>query len=460
MRRLAFTWLVLLVGVLSGCESASLTPTARPVATPTSIAQSTLDCTRAQIKQLVDDFFDAYDQNDLARLLSLFNFTSEFQYHDDVGGQVNDLGERASLERYLQSRFAVQDHFTVSAVGLPTQDVVPFCATNPTVAFTRADASRQYNGNAKLVISSGKLKSVVMSSTLVVNSPSAATPTSIATTVGLAELTLPTPQPVHFWANDEPKELPPLAFGVLDPDSRQAGATTGTLRPPELNAPPFNAPRELDVYLVGDYPPNHCTVLLNIVKSLQEWICVPLYSLVQYTPARPLGEKMVTVTKETIEQRAVQLLHEHGLLMPDQAMPKATGLSRVFFFQRINGIPTYANKNLAVAFNQDGQATNIIGRRRPLLARSRYPLRTPEQAWQWLTEGKRRGFYVDTGYEPVQPLVVTSEPINRFVAIELAYVEGEVINPQDIMQPYYIFRGEQGQALFVPAVADPYVQWR
>ncbi len=284
------------------------------------------------------------------------------------------------------------------------------------------------------------------------------TPTPPRTATGLSDLKVPTPQPGYFWANDEPKELPPFAFGVLDPDSRQAGAA-GTIRTDELSVPLFNAPKDLDVYLVGDYPPNHCAVLLGIVKSLQGWDCIPLYSLVQYTPAQPLGEKMVTVTKEAIVQRAVQLLQERGLLLPDQAMPKAYGLSRVFFLQRINGVPVYANKNLAVAFNVDGQATNIIGRRRPLLARSRYPLRLPEEAWKMLMEGRRRGFFVDTGYEPVQPTAVQSEPIERFVAMELAYVEGEVINPQEVMQPYYVFRGEQGQAFFVPAVADPYVRW-
>ena len=270
---------------------------------------------------------------------------------------------------------------------------------------------------------------------------------------------VPTPEPGFFWANDEPKDLPPLAFGVLDPDSRQAGAATGTVRPSGLDAPPFKAPTELDVYLVGDYPPNHCAVLLKSIKNLQSWDCIPLYSLVQYTPAQPLGEKRVTVTKEANQQQAMQLLQERGLLMPDQATATAYGLSRVFFFQHVNGLPVYANKNLAVTFNRDGQATNIIGRRRPLLARSRYPLRSPDQAWQWLIQGKRRGFNVDTGYEPVQPTAVQSDPIQRFVAIELAYVEGEVLNPQEVMQPYYVFRGAQGEAFFVPAVTEPFVNW-
>jgi len=47
---------------------------------------------------------------------------------------------------------------------------------------------------------------------------------------------------------------------------------------------------------------------------------------------------------------------------------------------------------------------------------------------------------------------------NRFVAVELAYAEGEVISPQQIMQPYFVFRAENGLVLFVAAVADGYVK--
>ena len=138
--------------------------------------------------------------------------------------------------------------------------------------------------------------------------------------------------------------------------------------------------------------------------------------------------------------------------MPDQATPQADGNRRVFFFQRLDRIPVYANKGLAVSFNAAGQATNIIGRRRPLLARSRYALRTLEQAWQALTRGEGRTFYVD---------YLTPEKTSdrsRFVAVELAYAETEVVSAQQLMQPYYIFRAENGLVLFVPAIADAYVK--
>ena len=31
--------------------------------------------------------------------------------------------------------------------------------------------------------------------------------------------------------------------------------------------------------------------------------------------------------------------------------------------------------------------------------------------------------------------------------------------PREIMQPYYVFHNEDRQGLFIPAVADPFVEW-
>ncbi|TMC46970.1 MAG: hypothetical protein E6J26_11785, partial [Chloroflexi bacterium] len=217
-------------------------------------------------------------------------------------------------------------------------------------------------------------------------------PTTVQTPSAFSNLTAPTPAAGQFWAKDTPKALPPLAFGVLPREVQPAGAKT--VAAPELAVPPLTAPGEVDVFLLGEYPPDHCATLLKIVKSLEGWDCVPLYSLVQYSPTQPLGDKLAAVTKEALDQRAVQVLQERGLLMPDQATPQAEGTRRVLFFQRLDGVPVYANKALAVSFNADGQATNIIGRRRPLLARSHYPLRTLEQAWQAIVRGEARNFYV------------------------------------------------------------------
>jgi hypothetical protein len=282
-----------------------------------------------------------------------------------------------------------------------------------------------------------------------------AQPTPAPSVAGLTNLKAPTAQPGSFWANDVPKELGPLAFSVLPRDNQPGQGVT--VSGYELGASFPSFPHELDVYLMGDYPADHCSALLSIVKSLQDWDCIPFYSLVQYRGETALGEKLASPSQQQVEQRALQLLKERGLLMPDQSTPTARqnddGTWRVWFVQRINSIPVYANKGLAVTFNGDGQARNIIGRRRPLLARSRYPLRTPEESWERFKQGKARSFYVDDLSRP-HPGTVT-----RLTQIELAYAEVEVITAQQIMQPYYVFRADTGQTLYVPAVADPYVTW-
>ena len=44
-------------------------------------------------------------------------------------------------------------------------------------------------------------------------------------------------------------------------------------------------------------------------------------------------------------------------------------------------------------------------------------------------------------------------------AVELAYVEDQVQTSPEVMQPYYAFRNDRGETLYVPAIADPYVSW-
>jgi hypothetical protein len=96
---------------------------------------------------------------------------------------------------------------------------------------------------------------------------------------------------------------------------------------------------------------------------------------------------------------------------------------QVFFLRRINEVVVYTNKALSVQLNRDGQARYVIGRRRPLLRRSQYPLRSPADAWKLVTEGQWQSMYVDDG-SPQQ-----HASLERFVVtkVELAYAEGEVI---------------------------------
>ncbi len=296
-------------------------------------------------------------------------------------------------------------------------------------------------------------------------SPEAPAPTVAATTApaptgvvqpGQAQDALPSPV-ATFWVADQPETLPPQAFGPLPPDWYPDPSLT--IDAYELKVPLPETPPELDVYQVGDYPSKHLvTAGTSTLKDLRAWEFIPEYSLVQYDGRVPLGTQTLVTTTAQAEQQAAQVLREHGLLMPDSLEPTSwhvsEGVWQVCFFRRIDDVVVYTNKALCVQLNRDGQVMSIIGRRRPLLARSPYPLRSPTDAWQRVMEGEWQTMPVDDG---------TSQPqgaLERFVVtkVELAYVEGEVTAAQQMMQPYYVFRNEQQHAVYVPAVSDAALQ--
>jgi len=262
-----------------------------------------------------------------------------------------------------------------------------------------------------------------------------------------------------FWVPDQPQTLPPHAFGPLPPDWHpDPFLTIGAY---DLKVPLPEAPPELDVYQVGEYPPKHLvTAGTATLKDLRKWRFIPEYSLVQYDGNTPLGTKTPVTTAAQAEQQAAQVLREQGLLMPDSMDPTSRqvsdGVWRVCFFRRIDDVVVYTNKALCVQPGRDGQVMGILGRRRPLLARSQYPLRSPADAWKLVTDDHWHTMSVDDG-GPQQP-----GSFDQFVVtkVELAYVEGEVITAQQVMQPYYVFRNEQQHALYVPAVSDVYLQSR
>lgn len=104
-----------------------------------------------------------------------------------------------------------------------------------------------------------------------------------------------------FWVPDQPKTLPPHAFGPLPPDFHPAPSLRiGTY---ELTVPLPAAPPTLDVYQVGEYPHNHLlTVGTRTIKDLKGWEFIPEYFLVQYTGRSPLGAKTPVTTSAQAEQ--------------------------------------------------------------------------------------------------------------------------------------------------------------
>lgn len=266
-----------------------------------------------------------------------------------------------------------------------------------------------------------------------------------------------TPEPGRLWVVDRARELPPLAFGVL-PTEGQAGRLT--VREFRLNASLPTAPAELPVYLGGRYPDRHREVFDRTVRT---GMFVPQYSSVFYPQSAPLGEPAPVGGAEAAGERAARVLTDLGLLMPDAmlstAVTQPNGEWSVIFYRRVggDGPVVYSESNLTVKLNRAGQATYILTHRRPLLSASRYPLRSPGEAWRLLMEGRGRTLYVDLDPRRVSQ----GETGARFTVtrVGLAYVEAEPFLPRQIVQPYYIFHDSAGNALYVPAVADPWLEW-
>ncbi len=264
-------------------------------------------------------------------------------------------------------------------------------------------------------------------------------------------------QPGLFWLPDEPEELPPLAFGVLPTEAQPRRVPA---REYELAAPLPEGPAEAPVYLGGRYPASSQPVFEQMVqRGNPAWQFVPQYSSVFYRTSDPLGEPAPVTAAPEAARRAAEVLLSLGLLMPDATLSAAAvtpeGAWSVVFHRRVDGVAVYSKSNLTVTLNPAGQITYALAHRRPLLSRSRYPLRPPEEAWQLLLAGRGRSLPVN-----LSP-IGREEPGDRFVVtrVELAYVEAEPFLPRQIVQPYYVFRDARGAALYVPAVADPHVEW-
>jgi hypothetical protein len=262
----------------------------------------------------------------------------------------------------------------------------------------------------------------------------------------------PPPRSPAFWSPDPLLDLPERAYGPLPAEAEPSlSVAVGSYA---LAAPLPAAPAMLPVYVVGRYPDADEGRAGRVVqRGAEAWRFLPRFSLIQSrTPIAGTGAPVATAAQAT--DAATECLRGHALLMPD-TRPIATrrqtdGSWRILFVRWVAGMPVYANKGLAATVTGDGQATDIIGRRRPILARSAYHAIAPDDAWRSLIRGGGRTFSIDTGAVGGEAVAV-----ERFVArrAELAYVETEVVAPRQLMRPYYLFGDEGGQLLFVPAVA-------
>jgi hypothetical protein len=149
-----------------GGATATPPPASGAVAGATLVlTQGTSSCTPARQRDLVEQFFDAYNRRDLPRLFALLSTEQRlWQYFDHIEGQqpVDIHGDRDALGRHLRARFQVADQFTLTSIEVATNTAPGM--TNPTVAFARTWTEGTYYGNAKLVCTLGQLQDVVMTS--------------------------------------------------------------------------------------------------------------------------------------------------------------------------------------------------------------------------------------------------------------------------------------------------------
>lgn len=265
-----------------------------------------------------------------------------------------------------------------------------------------------------------------------------------------------TPPTAAFWLPDNPRLLPPQAYGVLPAESQplETAAVQEFVLPPKWPTVPATLP----VYQVGSYPVTATRRLLPLLPRGEQraWSFNGEYSLVQYRGDLLVAPPEARVSSATATAYATYELQRRGLL-PDGVTPVAKrqddGGWQVRFMRQIQDVSVYTNKGLAVTIAVDGRV-EIIGRRRPLLDASAYPTRTPEQAWQAFVAGQGRRYYVDDD-SPGNPLTVTDFVVTQ---IEIVYLETEVVTTEQIMQPYYAIRDAAGYVLYVPAIAESFIK--
>lgn len=249
------------------------------------------------------------------------------------------------------------------------------------------------------------------------------------------------PYPGSVWSMDEPVRLSPRAFGAF-PSDVQPGPFLTVDRVRLATSLPTE-PSELDVALVGRYDDSWRTRVAQTVEDPAAWDAVPqLASLSSHMSLGPMP-----LLSSGLDA-ARSLLARNGLLAPDMELHPHPPAGRFEYIRHLGGVPIFTNLGVALVGLRDG-GTQALGRRRPILGLSRYPIRSPMEAWNLLVAGRGQTMYVDDG----APLDAVQLPEFVATSVELVYLELQVQGPRELMQPYYAFRQSDGRALYIPAVA-------
>jgi hypothetical protein len=128
-------------------------------------------CDEAGQRTLLRRFFDGYNARDHALVLAAFGVEGALlggaglaraglDYYDNVDGDAVQFQDEASLRRYLERRWALNDRFSVDLDAIALSARFP----NPTFSFGRSSDQGTYAVNAKFVCSGGRFTGVVTSS--------------------------------------------------------------------------------------------------------------------------------------------------------------------------------------------------------------------------------------------------------------------------------------------------------
>lgn len=256
-----------------------------------------------------------------------------------------------------------------------------------------------------------------------------------------------------LWQADNPTDLSPTGYGKLRPlelikPTLQRSGRTEAIGGLSLAATFPAVPAELPVYEAGNYPLSY----QERFSSEPPWLFAPTISIVQYDARR--GQPLA-VGKGSPAEVAERVLQANGLLMPDSLTPTvrrlAIGVNRVQFYRHLNDIVVYGDKPACVDIDPAGQVTFLQIRRRPLVSKSVYPLRSPEEAWQSLQAGEWYQVSKSACQDEGTDLPAKIEQF-QVTQVELAYWEPHSDREVQVMIPYYLFRNDEGHTLYVPAV--------
>ncbi|MFD1737010.1 hypothetical protein ACFSCX_10590 [Bacillus salitolerans] len=262
------------------------------------------------------------------------------------------------------------------------------------------------------------------------------------------------PEDGQFWATDRPVKKEKIAYGILGHNILLN--TNMTITNYELDTTLPTIPQELPVYIQGSYPAHHKELLKTFTPYADVLEYHPSYSGIYFAGLNPLTGPMEKPTEQKILQRAKEILGE--LRMPDtntsSIIQSANGGWTTIFYRSINGYKVYVDKPLIVWFDKEGSALGLAGRRRPIIEESLYPTRSPEEAWKNLRDGKGIHPYINN----FAPEWNNNNDRFTITEVEVAYHEQQPTEPRQVLQPYYVFKNKEGQAIYIPAIADPYVE--